>query len=486
MNISFHGAARTVTGSKHLLTLNNGFSILFDCGMFQGLGTETDGLNREFSFDPSTVNVVLLSHAHIDHSGLLPKLVREGFKGNIYCTAPTADLATILLEDSANIQKSDAIDTDRKEESVTDPFYDLKDVEATIPLFKIVAYEQPFQLNEQVSVTYTDAGHLAGSAAIHLSITENNETINLTFSGDVGRSRDAILCPPSPIPQADYLILESTYGDSQHESSFRTIDTLMDIIKEACVRKKGKLIIPAFSVGRTQELLFFLNQLSLEKRLPDIPVIVDSPLGSKATQIIKKYPDFFNDRVKKIMEVDDDPFDFPNLHFTQSVEDSRKICGLEGAAIVIAASGMASAGRVRHHIADCAGRPDNTILIVGFCDPSSLGGQLRNGAKHVHVNGRDIAVKAKIEVLQSMSAHGDYTDLCNFIAGQDKDRLRKIFLVHGEYGVQCNFQQKLHSKGFEHIAIPALHDQYALDKQAEVKSLKQAKDAGDELMRASA
>jgi metallo-beta-lactamase family protein len=485
MNISFHGAARTVTGSKHLLTLADGFSILMDCGMFQGLGAETDGLNREFGFEASSVNAVLLSHAHIDHSGLLPKLVKEGFKGNIYCTAPTADLATILLEDSANIQKSDTSD-DRKEESVTDPFYDIADVEATLPLFKIVAYDQPFEIHEGVSVMFTDAGHLAGSAAVHLTITENEETVNLTFSGDVGRSRDAILCPPTPIPQADYLILESTYGDSQHESSFRTIDNLMDIIKEACVRKQGKLIIPAFSVGRTQELLFFLNQLSLEKRLPDIPVIVDSPLGFKATQIIKKYPSFFNDRVKKIMEVDDDPFDFPHLHFTQTVEDSRKICSLEGPAIVIAASGMASAGRVRHHIADCAGRADNTILIVGFCDPSSLGGQLRNGAKQIHVNGRDIAVKAKIEVLQSMSAHGDYTDLCNFISGQDKDRLRKIFLVHGEYGVQCHFQQKLHSKGFEHVAIPALNDRYELTKQAEVKAFQATPVEIEEPIRATA
>jgi len=368
MKIAFHGAARTVTGSKHLLTLNNGTQILFDCGMFQGMGNETDALNREFGFDPKEISCVVLSHAHIDHSGLLPKLVKEGFEGKIFCTPATKDLATILLEDSANIQQQNIHDN-KREETSAEPYYNVEDVEKTLRLFSEADYDVWIKIEEGVEVLFTDAGHIVGSAAVHIKITENGTTEQITFSGDVGRYIDLLLRPPQEFPQADYILLESTYGDSLHEPLFNTTDRLMDVIFNTCINKGGKLIIPSFSVGRTQELLYILNQLSLEKRLPDIPVFVDSPLGQAATEIVKRYPHYFGGFVQKVLQTDDDPFDFPGLHFTREVYESILLKNKKEPCIIIAASGMANAGRVPHHIANNIEYAKNTILIVGYCDP---------------------------------------------------------------------------------------------------------------------
>jgi len=256
MKIAFHGAARTVTGSKHLLTLNNGTQILLDCGMFQGMGNETDALNREFGFEPKEISCVLLSHAHIDHSGLLPKLVKDGFEGKIFCTAATRDLVAILLEDSANIQQQNIHDNKREEISV-EPYYSIEDVEKTLKLFSKVEYDAWITIEDGVEVLFTDAGHIVGSAAIHIKITEKGTTEQITFSGDVGRYIDLLLRPPQNFPQADYILIESTYGDSLHEPLFNTTDRLMDVIFNTCINKGGKLIIPSFGVGRTQELCIF-------------------------------------------------------------------------------------------------------------------------------------------------------------------------------------------------------------------------------------
>jgi metallo-beta-lactamase family protein len=471
MRISFCGAARTVTGSKHLLTLDNGKKILFDCGMFQGVGNEIDKLNGEFGFKADCVDYVFLSHAHIDHSGLLPKLVKEGFGGKIFCTPATRDLTVLLLEDSANIQQndSDANYKNKREETVVNAFYDLDDVTKSLPLFQTMEYGKWSTIEEGIEVLFTDAGHIIGSAAIHLRITENNKTEQITFTGDVGRYRDAILRAPAEFPQSDYIILESTYGNKLHEAVFSTTDHLKKIIKDTCVHKKGNLIIPAFSVGRTQELLYYLNQLSLEKSLPDVPVIVDSPLSLAATNIIKGYPNYFNERIQKILEVDDDPFDFPGLHFTQTVEDSMKIKDITQPCIIIAASGMADAGRIRHHIMNNIHNEKNTILIVGYCDPSSLGGQLMNKAKQVKIMGEDFKVYAEIVVMRSMSAHGDSDDLLRFLACQNPQQVKKIFLVHGEYDVQLEFQKRLMLKEFNDVYIPAMHETHELESNIGVK-----------------
>lgn len=459
MKIAFHGAARTVTGSKHLLTLNNGKKILLDCGMFQGMGNETEALNKEFGFDASEINYVLLSHAHIDHSGLLPKLVKEGFKGKIFCTPATKDLAIILLKDSANIQQQNSQeDENGREEASSETLYDLEDVNNTIPLFVTIKYNDWLIIDEGIEVLFTDAGHIVGSAAIHIRVTENGATEQITFSGDVGRFRDMILKAPQTFPQANYIILESTYGSSLHEALFNSTDALMDVIHKTCVNKQGKLIIPAFSVGRTQELLYLLNQLSLEKRLPDIPVFVDSPLSKAATEIVKKYPGDFNDYIHKILETDNDPFDFPGLYFTEKVYESILLKNKVKPCIIISASGMASAGRVRHHIANNIEKSRNTILIVGYCDPQTLGGQLMNNAKKVTILAKEYDVNADVVVMRSMSAHGDYNDLTRFLSCQNATLVKKLFLVHGEYNVQAEFMKRLLLNGFKDVHIPERHE----------------------------
>lgn len=454
MQISFHGAARTVTGSKHLISLKNGTKILLDCGMFQGLGAESDTLNSEFGFDPGTLHCLVLSHAHIDHSGLIPKLVKDGFAGKIFATPPTRDLCAILLEDSANIQNGNG----KKEEIDSDAFYTPEDVAAAMPLFEAVEYKQPVEIAPGVTLVFNDTGHLLGSASAHLTIAEDDTTTTVCFSGDIGRFRSPILCPPESFPQADHIILESTYGNKLHEAVFSTTDYLMKIIKRTCIERKGQLVIPAFSLGRTQELLYFLNQLSLEKRLPDIPVFVDSPLSFVATGIFKKYIGYFNDTLQKIMSVDDDPFDFKGLHFTQNVDQSKEAAAYNEPCIVIAASGMADAGRIRHHIAATVENSNNTILLVGYCTPSSLGGKLQNGARSVHIMGKDYDVNAAIEVMHSMSAHGDADDIARFVSCQDAAAVKAIYLVHGEYESMVTLRDKLSKKGFENIIIPNLHE----------------------------
>jgi metallo-beta-lactamase family protein len=443
MKISFFGAAQTVTGSKHLITLNSGTQILLDCGLFQGMGPQTETLNTDFGFDAASVNYLFLSHAHIDHTGLIPKLVKEGFNGKIFCTAATKDLSAILLEDSAKIQENEA-NKNRNEETDSEPYYVLQDVINTMPLFNVVEYDEWTVIEDGLEIMLTDTGHILGSAAINMRITENEITKQITFTGDIGRYRDAILCAPKPFPQADYIIMESTYGDKLHDAIFGTTDQLMKIIKETCIKKGGKLLIPAFSIGRTQELLYFLNQLSLEKRLPlDIPVIVDSPLSMAATNITKRYKQNMNDRIQKVLEIDDDPFHFENLHYTKTVEDSMKIKELTGPAIIIAASGMADAGRIKHHILHGVEDPRNTILIAGYCAPFTLGGQLMRSPETVMIMGKELKVNAEIMVMRSMSAHGDYDDLQKYLSCQDAALVTKIFLVHGEMETQQELQKKL-------------------------------------------
>ena len=466
MKIAFHGAARTVTGSKHLLTLKNGTQILLDCGMFQGMGQETDLLNAKFGFSASAVNYLLLSHAHIDHSGLIPKLVKEGFKGKIFCTPATKDLAEILLEDSAEIQRDDIKFINKKRakqgKPPIEPLYTLENAQNALPLFETVDYNQWVTLESGVEALFTDAGHIIGSAAVHLRIKEDQETTHLTFSGDVGRYGDVILRSPDNFPQADYIILESTYGSSLHEDVLNTADTLFEWVNKTCVQKKGKLIIPAFSVGRTQELLYFLNQLSNDGRLPHIPVYVDSPLSREATAVVKSHPENFNKQIKKLLQTDSDPFDFDGVHFIKTVDESKQINDYHAPCIIISASGMADAGRIKHHILNNIGGKQNTILIVGYCEPGSLGGRLMNGAKQVRIFGDYYDVVAEVGVMRSMSAHGDYDDLCQFLSGQDLNMIKTLFLVHGEYDVQQEFQRRLLKKGLRDVRIPERHEVFGL------------------------
>ncbi|MEB0249698.1 MBL fold metallo-hydrolase, partial [Mucilaginibacter sp. 5B2] len=322
MDITFHGAARNVTGSKHLLRLQDGTGILLDCGMFQGLGEQTEDMNEHFGFPPKKVDHLILSHAHIDHCGLIPRLVKEGFEGPIYCTAATMDLARILLMDSAKIQMQDVEYSNKqrkkKNEPLLEALYTEEDAIAALGQFKIVDYNEEYHINPNLKFKFTDAGHVLGSAAVHIAATENGKKTYITFSGDVGRYGDLLLNSPQTFPQADYILLESTYGDSLHKDIGPIEDALLEIIKHTCIEKKGKVIIPAFSVGRTQELLYALNTLELKGELPDVPYYVDSPLSEKATQVLKNHPEVYNKGVKEVMKVDADPFGFKGLRFVQT------------------------------------------------------------------------------------------------------------------------------------------------------------------------
>ncbi len=466
MKLTFHGAARQVTGSKHRIELNNGTQILLDCGLFQGMGQETDDLNVHFGFNPSNINYLILSHAHIDHCGLIPRMVAEGFSGSIFCTAPTMELANILLSDSAQIQEQDVEESNNNREKRGLPplkaLYTEEDVLEAMRLFKIVEYDDDFEIDQRIKLRFTDAGHLIGSASVHLSILEDSTSYQLTFSGDVGRYGDLILNNPKAFPQADYIILESTYGDSLHKDIGAIEDALLQVITETCTGKGGKVIIPAFSVGRTQELLFALNGLELAGKLPDLPYYVDSPLSEKATRVIKSHPDVYNSGVKQVMKVDADPFSFKGLKFIQSVTESRALKEDTRPCVIISSSGMAEAGRVKHHIRNNIGNERNTILMVGYAEPTSLGGRLIKGEKVVDIFGEDYDVKAEVQSIKSMSAHGDYEDLLKFLSCQDPARVQQVFLVHGEYETQQHFREKILEKGFTDVEIPYLHQRVEL------------------------
>lgn len=461
MKIAFHGAARTVTGSKHLITLRDGRKILLDCGMFQGMGKETHVLNNDLGFDATTVDVMVLSHAHIDHSGLIPKLVKDGFRGKIYCTPATKDLANVLLEDSAYIQESDVRYVNKKRaaegQPYVQPLYTSDDAKKATGQLVELDYNNWKTIIEGVELLFTDAGHIIGSACVHLKVTENGKTEQVTFSGDVGRYRDIILKSPQEFPQADYIILESTYGNSLHEMQYTTPNHLLEWIERTCVKKKGKLIIPAFSVGRTQEILFALNQLELERRLPEIDYYLDSPLSIKATDIIKRYPDYFNKKIQRVLEVDDDPFKFPGLKYIQSVDQSKMLNFHNDPCVILSASGMAEAGRVKHHISNNVENSRNAILMTGYCEPNSLGSRLQSGAKEVGIFGVSHEVNAEVGSIRSMSAHGDYEDMSQWLACQNPKQIKRLFLVHGEYDVQQDFKSRLVKKGFVDVEIPELH-----------------------------
>lgn len=466
MKIAFHGAARTVTGSKHLITLSNGKKYLLDCGMFQGMGKETASLNSDFGFDAASVDYLILSHAHIDHCGLIPKLVKDGFHGKIFATPATKDLAAILMEDSAGIQENDLkfVNKRRAAEGLPYllPLYTTEDALKAVELFETVEYDQWFTIDENVQVIYKDAGHIIGSATVHLKVKENGKEIRIAFSADVGRYRDVILRSPAEFPQADYILLESTYGNSLHEQITGTTDLLLEWITKTCLQKKGKLIMPAFSVGRTQEILFALNHLESENRLPNLTYIVDSPLSKEATQVIKSYPQYFNKTIQKLLQSDNDPFNFKGLKFIKTVEESKMLNYSKEPLVIISASGMAEAGRVKHHISNNIENSRNTILFTGYCEPNSLGGRLKLRPKEVNIFGAPHEVHAEIGEIRSMSAHGDYNDLSQWLACQDRKQVKKLFLVHGEYDVQLDFQQWLISKGFADVQIPERHYEIGL------------------------
>jgi metallo-beta-lactamase family protein len=469
MTIQFFGAARTVTGSKHLLTTASGTKILLDCGLFQGINT--DELNQEFGFDPKTVDYMVLSHAHIDHTGLIPRLVHQGFKGPIYTTAATADLCEVMLMDSARIQERDLERVNqrrsRRGQAELEALYDEEDVQRALKLMQPVSYNEPFVICEEVTGLLTDAAHLLGSASISLTIreTDHNGEPNekrLFFSGDIGRPDDKILRKPDPFPQADYIICESTYGDRLHEAEPDMKAHLLRIVQHTCVEGRGKLIIPAFAVDRTQELIYALDQLSSEGRLPTFPVYIDSPMSVKATDVMRDHQEDFNPDILAYIKKDGDAFNFPNLHYVADVNGSKAINDKPGPCIIIAPSGMAEAGRIKHHIKNNIENPHTTILLVGYASPNSLGGALKRGDKEVTIFGDRYSVNARVEVMDSFSAHGDYQEMLHFLACQDASQVKTVFLVHGEYDKQLIWKEKLEAAGFKKVLIPEMREKVEL------------------------
>ncbi|MDD4922460.1 MAG: MBL fold metallo-hydrolase [Bacteroidales bacterium] len=467
MKITFHGATQTVTGSKHLITLNNGKKILLDCGMFQGMGKETQELNSDFGFKPADVDYLILSHAHIDHTGLIPKLVKDGFKGRIFGSDATLDLTEVLLRDSAFIQQNDIKFLNKRRLTQNRPFieplYSIEDAENAVRLFEAVPYETAMTIDDDIELQLFENGHILGACTIFLSIKEDGKFTRIAFSGDVGRYGDPILKSPSALPQVDYMIIESTYGNRLHGKMEETSETLRNIIIETCIGKRGKLIIPAFSVGRTQELLYTLNEMELDYRLPDVRYYVDSPLSNTVTKIVKKHPECFNSSVQKILKFDKDPFDFKGLHFIEDKRESQALNGSDEPCVIISASGMAEAGRVKHHIANNISKPSTTILMVGYCEKNSLGARLKAEPDEVTIFGEPYRVRADIRKIESMSAHADYRDLCQYLSSQEPDEVKKVFIVHGEPESQEAFRDRLHKKGFMKIEIPEPHETFSLD-----------------------
>lgn len=464
MRIKFIGAARTVTGSKHLLEFWDGKKILIDCGLYQGLGKETYARNSSEEVQAESIDAVILTHAHMDHAGLLPRLVNKGFKGHIYCTPATRSLLEIMLPDSAFIQEADVHFAKKHDEQAShyEPLYTMWDAELALKHLIAVDEYNEFKVTPDVTASFHPNGHILGSAAVHLNVREQDGEVSVLFTGDIGRYNTSLICDPVPPPEAQYIICESTYGDRIHNNCEHAEQLLLDLIVHTLKNKRGKLIIPAFSLGRTQEIVFALNKLDLYGLLPNIKIYVDSPLAKNATDITRRYKSQLNRSVQRFIYSREDPFGFSKLTYINEKSASQALNVSDEPAVIISASGMADAGRVKHHIFHAIEDEKNTILFVGYAEPNSLGGKLQNGDKIVTIFGEEKKVKAQIEVLTSLSAHGDYTEMIRYLSSQDKGKVKKIFLVHGDIKAQEAFKGHLREVGFSNVVIPNSGDSFEL------------------------
>jgi metallo-beta-lactamase family protein len=462
MKVKFCGAAQEVTGSAHLLTLEDGYTILLDCGLYQGNDKEMKDFNESFLFDPAKIDCLVLSHAHIDHTGRVPKLVKDGFRGSIFATHATRSLCSIMLLDSAMIQERDAqYYNKRNPKDKKEPLYTSKDVHETMKLFTGCPYDKWINIRDNVQVQYRDAGHILGSANVTLRIHESNRTIHFGFTGDIGRPDRPILRDPQKMPAVDYMICESTYGDRIHDEKPQEIERFLRIIHEACIGRKGKLLIPAFSIGRTQEIVYILDQLETQGRLPRIPVFVDSPLAVNATTIFGAHPECYDEDLERYLLIDDNPFGFNNLQYIKKVEASKALNSMEEPCIIISASGMMNAGRSKHHLFNTIEDPRNTLLLVGYASPQTPGGKIRNGATGLKLFGQYKKVRAHVEQMDSFSAHADRNEIREFLRGQEQ-HTQKVFLVHGTIDRQESLAGLLNDVGFQDVQIPELGQEYDL------------------------
>ncbi|NNL29636.1 MAG: MBL fold metallo-hydrolase, partial [Gemmatimonadetes bacterium] len=457
MKLTFWGAAQTVTGSLHMLEFEGG-RIIMDCGLFQGRRSEARRFNQDFPADPSTIDVVLLSHAHIDHSGLLPKLYKEGFRGRVFATSATRDLCTSMLADSAYIQEKDAAWVNRRQRRKgsdrVEPLYGAEDAAGVMEHFEDVAYGEDFDALPGVRVQYRDAGHILGSASMVLTVREDGRTVKLGFTGDVGRPDRPILRDPQPMEDCDYLICESTYGGRVHEPPDQSKQRLAHVVG-ATARRGGKVIIPAFAVGRTQEIVHRLDDLTNEGRLPPIPVYVDSPLAVNVTDIFKRHPECYDAELLEYMRDDAEPFGFGRLTYIRDVEESKKLNSSRLPMVIISASGMAEAGRILHHLRNNVEDPRNTVMIVGYCAPHTLGRRIVERRREIKIFGEPHRLRAEVEVMNSYSAHADEPELVDFVSHLDPDRLKQIFLVHGDPPRQLALYDALAERGYANAHGPA-------------------------------
>lgn len=465
MRIQFIGADRTVTGSMHHLIID-GKNYLLDCGLYQGKRKEAFEINRTFEFfSPKEIDALILSHAHIDHLGNIPTLVKYGFDGPIYCTPATKDLAEVMLTDSAHIQEKDVefVNKRRKKQGKNpfEPLYTTEDARHVFPLLKEVNYHDEFLIDEKVKVRFFDAGHILGSAIVFLTIHENGRTINLGFSGDLGRPNLPILKDPEKIPDVDYFICESTYGGRFHDHIEGTNAKLAEVLKRAAGRN-GKIIIPAFSLERTQEIVYAFHKIFESQASPRIPIYVDSPLSTNATDVFRKHPECFDEDTLRFMKKYEDPFGFNKLTYITDAEDSKALNNSQGPMVIISASGMAETGRILHHLANNIEDPKNIVLMVGYCAENTLGRKLIEKEKTVKIFGEEKNVNAEVVVMNSLSAHADSDELTNYCNQFDKDKMKRIFLVHGDFDQQEKFSDRLKAIGFKDIVIPLRGDVFEI------------------------
>lgn len=459
MKIRFHGAAQTVTGSMHLLEIN-GKKLLLECGFFQGRRQETYQRNRHFPFEPASIDAVILSHAHIDHSGNLPNLVKQGFNGPIYTTPASVDLADIMLQDSGHIQESDAIFLNKRRKrnggEPVEPIYTREDAQRVRPQLRPVSYGVEFSPLPGVTARLLEAGHILGSASVHLAVEEKGRVTNVCFSGDIGRRNLPLLRDPVLPPQVDLLIMESTYGDKPHNDPHAAYEELRTMLAKT-IRRGGKVIIPAFAVGRTQELVYNLHQIMHEGEIPSIPVYVDSPLAVNATDIFKKHRECFDQETWDFMQTHQHPaLDFKGLTYIRSVDESKALNERTDPMVIISASGMAESGRILHHLKNNIENPQNTILIVSWQAPHTLGRRLADRETQIKIFGEVYERRADVVTIGGFSAHAGQNLLTEYaLAAQAKKH--GIYLVHGEEKSATALIEKLAEKGLHNVHYPALH-----------------------------
>ncbi len=466
MKLKFMGAAQNVTGSRYLLEAN-GHKILVDCGLYQE--RELRARNWEpFCVPPQTIDALLLTHAHIDHCGLLPKLVHEGFGGRVYCTAATTDIAEIMLLDSAKLQEEDAAYKKKRHQREGRegpypevPLYSTDDVTTSLPLFSPIPYGEAVVLGDGIEARFYDAGHVLGSSMIMVSVSDSGKDRTILFSGDIGRPNAPILRDPTTFAKADYVLMEATYGDRLHEKASTVANHLAEVVNST-LERGGNVIVPSFALERAQEVLYYLNKLLIDGRIPSIVVFLDSPMAARVTEVFERHPDLYDQEMSRLVRTNRSPFNLPGLKMVHTIDESKAINQIKGSAMIIAGSGMCTGGRVKHHLAANISRPQSTVMFVGYQAVGTLGRYIVEGAKEVRILGRDYPVRARVEQIQGFSAHADRDELLGWLSHLQSPP-RRVFVSHGEPDSCSSFASLLRKQPGWEVSVPAYQDEVILD-----------------------